>query len=117
MTGHTSAMGLLYTTWPDAGGAEAAAEVLLGEGLIACANILGESRSVFQWREEIRHERETIALFKTSRKRAEAAAARIAQLHPYDEPAILNLSVDPSGSAANFLSWVEQTTNSASGGS
>ncbi len=48
MTRPESAMGLLYTTWPDRESAEAAAEALLAEGLIACANILGEARSVFR---------------------------------------------------------------------
>ena len=110
MTAPRSAMGLIYTTWPDADGAEAAAEALLGEGLIACANILGEARSVFRWRGEVQRETEIIALFKTSASQAERTAERIAELHPYDEPAVLNLAVDPAGSSAAFLAWVGSET-------
>lgn len=106
MTAPTSAMGLLYTTWPDAESAEGAAEALLGEGLIACANILGQARSVFRWKGEVQRESEIIALFKTSAGKAAATARRIADLHPYDEPAVLNLTVDPTGSSAAFLAWV-----------
>lgn len=115
MTEPHSAMGLLYTTWPDAESAESAAEALLAEGLIACANILGEARSVFRWKGEVQRETETIALFKTSAAKAERTAARIADLHPYDEPAVLNLSVDPSGSAPAFLAWIAAETGDPPG--
>ena len=110
-----SAMGLLYTTWPDKESAEAAAEALLSEGLIACANILGEARSVFRWKGEVQREIEIIALFKTSAGKAERTAKRIADLHPYDEPAVLNLCVDPSGSSAAFLAWVTSQTGDPPG--
>lgn len=110
MTGSSSAMGLLYTTWPDAQSAQSAAEALLSENLIACANILGEARSVFRWNGEVQHESEIIALFKTSAGAAAQTARRIADLHPYDEPAVLNLAVDPSGSSAAFLAWVASET-------
>jgi len=106
MSRPASAMGLLYTTWPDAQSAEDAAEALLSEGLIACANILGEARSVFRWRGEVHRETEIIALFKTSAGKAARTAERIADLHPYDEPAVLNLCVDAEGSSAGFLAWV-----------
>jgi len=110
-----SAMGLLYTTWPDAESAEAAAEALLAEGLIACANIIGEARSVFRWKGEVQRETEIVVLFKTNAAKAERTAARIADLHPYDEPAVLNLAVDPSGSSAAFLAWVASETGDPPG--
>ncbi|MCC5995421.1 MAG: divalent-cation tolerance protein CutA [Oceanicaulis sp.] len=101
-----SAMGMLYTTWPDAGSAEAAAEAVLTEGLCACVNVLGESRSMFRWEGEMRREREIIALFKTSAGRAAALSDRLARLHPYDEPCIIDLAVSAEASADGFLAWV-----------
>jgi periplasmic divalent cation tolerance protein len=109
-----SAMGLLYTTWPDPQTAEAAAQALLAEGLIACANILGEGRSIFMWEGEVQHAAESVALFKTSAAGAEAAAQRIAELHPYEEPAILNLGVEAWGSSPAFIAWVAAQTSDAS---
>ena len=115
MTAAQSAMGLLYTTWPDARSAEDAAEVLLSEHLIACANILGESRSVYRWNDAIERSHETIVLFKTSAAKAQAARTRIAQLHPYDEPAILDLTVGSGGSSPGFLDWVNAETGAPPG--
>jgi periplasmic divalent cation tolerance protein len=111
MTETHSAMGLLYTTWPDQASAEAAARTLLKEGLIACANILGASTSIYRWQGEVETAQEIIVLFKTSTAKAGAARTRIAALHPYDEPAILNLAVHAEGTAPGFLNWVNAETS------
>lgn len=115
MTTAQSAMGLLYTTWPDIRSAEDAAEVLLSEHLIACANILGEARSIYRWNGALERSHETIVLFKTSAAKAEVARTRIAQLHPYDEPAILDLVVGAAASSPGFLSWINAETGAPPG--
>jgi periplasmic divalent cation tolerance protein len=106
-----STMGLLYTTWPNQPSAEAAARTLLDERLIACANILGASTSIYRWQGEVETAQEIIVLFKTSTAKADAARARITALHPYNEPAILNLAVHAEGTAPGFLTWVERETS------
>ncbi len=106
MTDPQSAMGLIYTTWPDKASVEAAARALLDERLIACANILGPSTSIYRWQGRIETSREVVALFKTSAGKCDTVRARLMELHPYDEPAILNLSVSHMGSSAPFLDWV-----------
>ena len=57
---------------------ERAAGRLLEDRLIACANLLGESRSIYRWEGEVQSEREIIALFKTSAEAAEQMAAEAA---------------------------------------
>lgn len=113
MTKAHSAMGLVYTTWPDQPSAEAAARALLDEGLIACANILGPSTSIYRWQGEVEMASEIIALFKTSANQVTRLQARLVDLHPYDEPAVLNLGVQSEGSSAAFLAWVDEQTASA----
>ena len=101
---------LIYTTWPDEAAALAAAAVLLNERLIACANLLGPIVSVYRWEGAVQEGREVAVLFKTAGIRAQAAADRIASLHPYDVPAIIRLAVDPLGSAPGFLAWIARET-------
>ena len=108
MTKAHSSMGLVYTTWPDRASAEAAARTLLNERLIACANILGTSTSIYRWQGKVETSNEVIALFKTGTRQLEALRDRIGELHPYDEPAIISLNVDANGSSAAFLAWVEE---------
>jgi periplasmic divalent cation tolerance protein len=106
MTDAQNAMGLLYTTWPDEASAQAAARTLLEDKLIACANILGPSTSIYRWQGKVENATEIVVLFKTGSETANKARDRIAALHPYDEPAILNLAVHQTGSSHAFLDWV-----------
>jgi len=110
MTKAHSAMGLLYTTWPDTASAQAAARTLLEERQIACANILGQAQSIYRWQGKVETAQEIIVLFKTSAAKADAARTRIAALHPYDEPAILDLAVRSEGSSSAFLRWIAEET-------
>ena len=102
---------LLYTTWPDEESVTRAAHRLLEKNLIACANVLGASQSIYRWEGEVQSEREIIALFKTSVGAADQAKAEIAALHPYDEPCILTLDVNSALSAEGFQNWVIAQTS------
>ena len=102
---------LLYTTWPDEESVERAALRLLEMRLIACANVLGASRSIYRWEGEVQTDREIIALFKTSSATAGQAKAQITALHPYDEPCILALDANPALSANSFQDWVVAQTS------
>jgi len=104
---------LLYTTWPDADTAETAARAVVGEGLAACANILGGGVSVYRWEGAVERAAETVMILKTGATAAPALRDRITELHPYDLPAVIALPVEPSASSAAFLAWVEQESVSA----
>lgn len=62
---------------------------MLDEGLVACANILGPMLSLFTWNGERSEAEETGVLFKTDAALFDRAIARLAELHPYETPAIL----------------------------
>lgn len=110
MTDTAEGVIILYTTWPDTVSAEAAASRLLEERLIACANILGESRSIYRWEGEVQSEREVVALFKTSMAASDRAKAALLTLHPYDEPCILALETLSGSNAEGFAKWVRTET-------
>ena len=101
---------VLYTTWPDMESGERAAAQLLEDRLIACANILGESRSIYRWDGAVQSEKEIIVLFKTSATTAERTRDALLALHPYDEPCILALESRPGLSAEGFTDWVRSET-------
>jgi periplasmic divalent cation tolerance protein len=110
MTDAAEGVLVLYTTWPDIESVEHVATRLLDARLIACANILGESRSVYRWEGEVQSEREIIALFKTSEAAAGRARDAIIALHPYDEPCVLALESRSEFSAPGFTGWVHSQT-------
>lgn len=96
---------LVWCPFADEESAARVAERLLDEGLIACANILAPMRSYYRWDGERGEARETAAIFKTNAATRAALQARLAELHPYDEPAILAWECDaPEGTRQ----WLEK---------
>lgn len=103
----------LYSTWPTADAAEAAARTLLEERLIACANIIPQVRSVFRWDGKVQAEAEAVIFAKTTQSCAIAARDRLLALHPYEIPCVTAFSVLPGTSAAGFLQWIADETVSS----
>jgi periplasmic divalent cation tolerance protein len=90
---------LIWCPFPDESSAAAVAARLLDETLIACANLLGAMRSLYEWNGERGDAREIGVLFKTDAALLDRAVARIAELHPYDAPAVLGWRCDAAAEA------------------
>ncbi|MEO8723060.1 MAG: divalent-cation tolerance protein CutA [Sphingobium sp.] len=99
----------VYALYPGADAAKASARIAVEECLAACANILAPCTSIYEWEGDLREESEVPVLFKTSARRRDALIARLAQLHPYDTPAIVAWSVDEAH--VPFANWVNEQTS------
>lgn len=95
---------VIWCPFPDRDTAMQVAHVLLDEELIACANILPGMTSVFVWNGRKDEGQETAALFKTNTAMMARAIARLNDLHPYDEPAVLGWRCE--GAAAGTVAWL-----------
>ncbi|MBN8483766.1 MAG: divalent-cation tolerance protein CutA [Sphingomonadales bacterium] len=95
---------LIWCPCPDGSVAEAISVEMLDERLVACANILGPVRSLFIWQGERGVAEEFGVLFKTDAARLDRAVARLAELHPYDCPAISGWRCDAATPAV--LAWL-----------
>ncbi len=90
---------LIWSPFADEESAATAASTLLDEGLIACANILPAVRSLYVWNGERGEAAEVGALFKTDAALLEGATARLAEIHPYEAPAVVGWRVDTAADA------------------
>ena len=99
---------LLYTTVKNKLEAENLATKLLEERLIACANIQQPITSLYRWQGAVEQEPEVPMLLKTHTDRVDAAMARMAELHPYDTPCILALSIGKAN--PSFAEWIFSNT-------
>ncbi len=79
---------------------------LLGEKLIACGTLLRGARSIYVWEDQLHDTQEILVLFKTAA--GPAAAARLAEIHPYDCPEIITLSATASKPYEN---WIQAVTD------
>lgn len=110
MDGSGDGAALIWCPFPDRETARAIAGALLDEGLVACANIIGEVESLFVWQGARDSAAETGVLFKTTAARLDAAVGRLGKLHPYDTPAILGWRADAVWPAT--LRWLGSVAQS-----
>lgn len=101
-----SGVALVYTLFGSAEAADRVARQLIGEGLAACANMLGAATSLYEWNGVLESAAEFPVLFKTTPSRRDALMARIGELHDYEVPAILALPVESAD--LRYAKWVAE---------
>jgi periplasmic divalent cation tolerance protein len=98
---------IVLTTFPADGDADAIARTLVAERLVACVNILPPMRSIYRWKGAVEEGGEHQLLMKTSAARVIALKKRLGELHPYEVPEMLVLSV--ADGAQLYLNWIEES--------
>lgn len=99
---------LVITNLPDRATAEHIAEALVTEGVAACVNILSECTSIYRWKNKIERDAEVPLLIKTTRAAYPQLEHSLRDLHPYELPEIIALSI--SAGLPEYLNWVTQET-------
>src|SRR5271165_318505 len=84
--------------------AEQIANALVERRLAACVNIIGPIRSIYRWQGAIEREQEYLLLIKTTAEKAVDLAAAFAELHPYELPEQVELSIE--GGSTDYLEWL-----------
>jgi len=98
----------IYSTFPDADSAHAAARALLAQKLAACVNVYPPMTSFYVWQGEKQEETEVAVFIKTRRGLADKAIAALRPLHPYSTPCFLILPIE--GGNSDYLAWIRAQT-------
>lgn len=96
----------LYTTWPDALTARAAARRLIEQGVAACANIGAPMRAIYAWQGKIEESDEIVMIVKVGRAQAAAARDALIAAHPYETPCVCAIPIEAAFSAPAYLAWL-----------
>lgn len=97
-------LSLLYLTIKDKSTAQDLASVLLAEKLIACANIMDGVTSLYRWEGKLEGAQEVVVLLKTRKTLATRVMKRVAALHSYECPCILEFPIE--NAHIPFVEWV-----------
>jgi len=100
----TSSARIVLTTATHSDEANRLARTLVEEQLAACATLLPAVESIYRWKGKTETSVETMLLLKTGTGQLSALEARLHQLHSYETPEFLVLSVE-AGSQA-YLAWM-----------
>jgi len=109
MAGDSTTRVVLMTA-PDREVAERIVRTLVEERLVACGNIVPGVTSIYRWQGAIACDSEVLVVLKTSADRVPTLLGRASELHPYEVPELLVLSVE-SGYLP-YLEWVRESTSS-----
>ncbi len=80
------------------------AQTLVEREEAACVNIVPMIRSVYRWKGRISSENEQLLLIKTTQALLEDVKKTVKELHSYELPEIIALTVDDGDK--NALSWI-----------
>lgn len=89
--------------------AETIAQALVGDRLVACANILDGVRSLFHWQGNIDQADEYLILMKGLSSQFKRIEQRVRELHSYEVPEILALPV--LAGSPPYLKWIQEETS------
>lgn len=95
---------VVLVTAPDAETGRGIAQALVRERLAACVNLVPGLHSIYRWEGAVEEGEETLLVIKTRQDRCDALEKRVLELHPYDVPEVLVLSV--AGGNRAYLDWV-----------
>ena len=100
---------VVLSTFPDADTARRIAKTLIEERLAACVNLLPAVESIYRWKGKIETSTEVLALLKTDIGHYRTMEGRLRELHPYEAPECLALSV--SEGLPLYLRWITDSLN------
>jgi periplasmic divalent cation tolerance protein len=98
---------LLISTTGSKEEASRIATALVEAHLAACVNIVGAIDSVYRWQGKVESAQEFLLLIKTTESRSAAVTARIRELHSYDLPETIEVSIE--GGNADYLKWIAES--------
>ncbi|MEX2452179.1 MAG: divalent-cation tolerance protein CutA [Rhodospirillales bacterium] len=99
---------LIYVTCETRDEALKIGRAAVRDRLAACANVLGESTSIFRWEGAVQEASETVLVLKTRADLVAELTDTIKTLHGYTCPCVVALPIDGGNDA--FLDWIGAET-------
>ena len=97
---------LVLTTAGSEEQARSIARGLVDRRLAACVSIIPQACSVYRWKGEVQEEDEKLLLIKTAQRLFPRVREAIRELHTYDVPEVLALSVQDGDES--YLAWLAE---------
>lgn len=93
---------VVICTFPDLDRARQIGAAMVERQVAACVSLLPGIESIYRWKGQVERAGEVMAIFKTTRYADLEAAIR--ELHPYEVPEIVALSI--SAGLPAYLQWL-----------
>jgi periplasmic divalent cation tolerance protein len=94
----------VVVTGPETGWLAGFTRTLVEERLAACGHVIEPIRSIYRWKGAVNDEAEARVALHTRRSLVAAVIDRTRELHPYDIPCVIALSL--TGGSPEYLRWI-----------
>jgi periplasmic divalent cation tolerance protein len=98
---------LILTTAGSESEARKIAAALVERKLAACVNIVPRIHSIYRWEGKVETAEEYLLLIKTANLRAKEVEAAVRELHSYDLPEVVVISIE--GGSEAYLNWITES--------
>lgn len=96
----------VYITTPDKAEARKIGKTLVQERLAACINIIDGMESYYWWEGELQEGKECILIAKTPYHNVKPLTERVKELHSYDCPCVVSLTLTEQEGNEGYLKWL-----------
>jgi len=98
---------LVLTTVGSKDEARKIGRALVERRLAACVNLVPQVRSIYRWKGQIEEAEEWLLILKTTRAAFEWVREAILELHSYEVPECISISVEDG--SAEYLQWISDS--------
>ena len=77
---------------------------LIESGLATCINVVPTVKSFYHWQGKVQQDSESLMLIKCSTANYQALEERVLEVHPYELPEIISVTI--AGGLPAYLDWV-----------
>jgi len=94
--------------------AQKIARHLVENGMAACVNIIPQVASIYRWLGKVEEAREWLLIVKTTAAAFERVCLVIAELHSYELPECICLTIDDG--SPRYLKWIAESVSAEKSG-
>lgn len=103
---------IVYITTKNRQEAHKIGSALVQEKLAACANIIDNMESIYEWKGKIESDKECILIAKTTYGNVSDLTQRVKELHSYEVPCVVSINLSEQEGNEEYLEWLENTVRS-----
>ena len=100
---------IIYITTSSKDEAKRIGKKLVSNKLAACVNIIENMESMYLWNNEMVTDTESIIMAKTHQDKVKKLTDTVMELHSYDCPCIISLSINEQEGNESYLRWLKET--------
>jgi periplasmic divalent cation tolerance protein len=100
---------IVFTTAGSEDEANKIARHLVERRMAACVNIVPQITSIYRWKENVEEAREWLLIVKTTAAAFEAVRDAIAELHSYEVPECICLTIEDG--TPSYLDWIGESVS------